>query len=150
MDAQFGCLHCKKICLQKKLLPQKSQDLHLAMSFIVWMFLILHSVSGHNYAVACKTSLALSGHRRYQFQTVLGSGQVKLRRNREILACGSELLSGESLGIDVQNMVAGGVYSDHLDKNIINIYICSLHYQYINFLFGTLNLFFHCGYCEVC
>ena len=79
------------------------------MSFILWILFGLHSVAGHSYAVACKTSLALSGHRRYQYQTVLGSGQVRLRRNSNALACGSELVSGESLGIDVQNNFAGGI-----------------------------------------
>jgi hypothetical protein len=78
------------------------------MSVYVWAFFVLHSVSCHNYDVACKTSLALCGHRTFKYQTVLGAGQVRLRRNQDVLACGSELIPGESLGIDVQNTLAGG------------------------------------------
>jgi hypothetical protein len=71
---------------------------------------ILHSATCHNYYVACKTPLVLSGHRGFQYQTVPGSGQVKLKRNQDVLECGSELISGESLGIDVRNTISEGLH----------------------------------------
>jgi hypothetical protein len=89
------------------------------MRVTAWMILgFLHPVVGHNYYVACKTPLVLSGHRGFQYQTVLGSGQVKLRRNQDVLDCGSELISGESLGVDVRNTVAGGLCNNLIDDEI--------------------------------
>jgi hypothetical protein len=89
------------------------------MRVTVWVILgLLHPVAGHNYYVACKTPLTLSGHRAFQYQTVPGSGQVKLRRNEDVLECGSELISGESLGVDVRNTVAGGWCNDLIDDKI--------------------------------
>ncbi len=85
------------------------------MTKYVCMFLVLQTVTCHNYDVACKTSLILSGHRGFQYQTVSGSGQVKLRRNQDVLACGSELISGESLGIEVQNTVPGGLCNYYMN-----------------------------------
>jgi hypothetical protein len=78
-----------------------------------WIILgLLHPVMCHNYYVECKTPLVLSGHSGFQFQTVPGSGQVKLKRNQDVLECGSELVSGESLGIDVRNTISGGLCND--------------------------------------
>ena len=79
------------------------------MAIYLWVLLILHPVFCHNYDVACKTALTLSGHRTFQYQTVAGSGRVKFRRNQDVLECGSELISGESLGIDIQNKIDGGM-----------------------------------------
>jgi hypothetical protein len=90
-------------------------------SLFVWMHFSLHSVVGHNYAVACKTPLNLSGHRGYQYQTVLGSGEVKLRRNQDVLACGSKLIWGETLGIDVQNIDPGGMSRHFANEDILRI-----------------------------
>ncbi len=88
---------------------------------------LLHPVACHNYYVACKTPLVLSGHREFQYQTVPGAGQVKLRRNQDVLECGSELISGESLGVDVRNTVAGGVFNDLIDNGIGFILIFQEH-----------------------
>jgi hypothetical protein len=94
----------------------------------VWMIVgLLHPATCHNYYVACKTPLDLSGHRAFQYHTVPGSGQVKLRRNQDVLECGSELISGESLGIDVRNTIAGGSCNYCIEKKIGFILILQEH-----------------------
>ena len=112
-------------------LQVRDRTVTVAMSIktkCVWIILgLLHPATGHNYYVTCKTPLSLSGHRGFQYQTVPGSGQVRLRRNQEVLECGSELTTGESLGIDVRNTIAGGLYDDCIEKKIGFILIFQEH-----------------------